>query len=148
MFGLGTDLLTNFIRPWLDHLDHTIAHWIRLVKGYKKSYHLPKKVQIYLRGSIFAFFWRGFLTYALIFDKINYFSFFSFFLFLLLFNAPLPHVSFSFTGMAFLLLDYKSVVNCWRACGWAIFVVNGFLIAVSMVKIALFPSKKGKKKDE
>ena len=63
-------------------------------------------------------------------------------------NYVLKHVSFSFTGMAFLLLDYNSVVNCWRAAGWAILWVNLACVAVSLVKIAVMPAKKPVQKSD
>lgn len=52
------------------------------------------------------------------------------------------HVSFSMTGIAFMLLDYSHVMNCWRAAGFAIFWVNGLLAAVSLVKIKAFGGMK------
>jgi len=54
-------------------------------------------------------------------------------------------ISFSMTGMAFLLLDFNDVLNCWRAAGWAIFVVNGLLVVLSGVKMAVAPPKKAVK---
>merc|ERR1712203_827631 len=58
------------------------------------------------------------------------------------------HISFSMTGIAFMLLDYSLVIDCWRAAGFAIFWVNGLLAVASLVKIKVFGGKKKAEKVE
>jgi len=54
-------------------------------------------------------------------------------------------ISFSMTGMAFLLLDFQAVYNCWKAAGFAIFVVNFAIAALSLGKVMMTGASQPKK---
>ena len=51
----------------------------------------------------------------------------------------LGRVSFSMTGMAFLLLDFSTVIRVWKAAGFALFVLNFVLCVIAYLKIIVVP---------
>ena len=52
------------------------------------------------------------------------------------------------TGIAFLLLDYNSVMACWKGAGFAIFRINALFAIISLVKIYAFGRKKKAEKSD